>query len=306
MIDPETGSGAARPCWKTNANSTPPKSKQGHLARLQPEDPGGDQEVRRRARGAVRPLSQDADLRRQRSAAHLARRPARRHRPRRLRPRRLVRRRRSPEPRGPAAAADPRVPQPPATRHRRHGRPAHHRRRYSRPGVHRLPAAGEVPHPLRADARSRHSQGRAVSRTSRTSSSSTASTAHCSSTSARRPPSPPSRPRSHRERSPRSSTTSGRIATATTTSAAWSSDCSASTRKCRARPASTLRLHPGRRRGALRRRTCRATCQTDFTDTMKLLRDQALPGSARNYPAHAASVPHRATRRQDDGVSPNG
>ena len=41
----------------------------------------GDQEVRRRARGRLRPLPQDADLRRQRPAAHLPRRPARGHLP---------------------------------------------------------------------------------------------------------------------------------------------------------------------------------------------------------------------------------
>ena len=52
----------------------------------------------------------------------------------------------------------------PEARHRRHGRPADHRRRHPRPGVHRLPAAGEVAHPLRADARPRHPQGRAVPR----------------------------------------------------------------------------------------------------------------------------------------------
>ncbi len=83
--------------------------------------------------------------------------------PRRLRPRRRVR----PEdhrPRRPAAAAHPRVPQPPEPARRRHGRPADDRRGHPGPGVHRLPAAGEVPHPLRADARPRHAQGRAVPR----------------------------------------------------------------------------------------------------------------------------------------------
>ncbi len=64
---------------------------EGHLARLQPQDPRGAQEVRPGARAAVRPLPQDPDLRRQRPAAHLPRRPARGHRPRRLRPGRLLR-----------------------------------------------------------------------------------------------------------------------------------------------------------------------------------------------------------------------
>ena len=78
---------------------------------------------------------------------------------------------------------------------RRHGRPAHDRRRHPGPRVHRLPAPGEVAHPVRADARPRHAQGREVTRTSPTSSSSTASTARCSSTSATPPASPPSRPK---------------------------------------------------------------------------------------------------------------
>ncbi len=65
-------------------------------------------------RGRARPLPQDADLRRQRPAAHLARRPAGRPGPRRLRPRRGVRRQ-DHRPRRPAAAAHPRVPQPART-----------------------------------------------------------------------------------------------------------------------------------------------------------------------------------------------
>ena len=75
-----------------------------------------------------------------------------------------VRRRRSPADGRPAAAADPRVPQPAQARDRRHGRHAHHRRRHPRPRVHRLPAAGEVAHPLRADARPRNAEGREVPR----------------------------------------------------------------------------------------------------------------------------------------------
>ena len=63
---------------------------------------------------------------------------------------------------GPAAAAHPRVPQPARARHRGHGGYALDRRGHPRPGVHRLPAPGEVAHPLRADARPRHAQGRAV------------------------------------------------------------------------------------------------------------------------------------------------
>ena len=50
----------------------------------------------------------------------------------------------------------PRVPQPPEPRHRRHRRPADDGRRHPGPGVPRLPAAGQVPHPVRADARPRH------------------------------------------------------------------------------------------------------------------------------------------------------
>ncbi len=45
---------------------------------------------------------------------------------------------------------------------RRDRRPADDRRRHPRPGVHRLPAPGQVPHPVRADARPRHPQGREV------------------------------------------------------------------------------------------------------------------------------------------------
>ena len=112
---------------------------------------------------ADRPLSQDAHLCRQRLAAHFARRPTRRNLPRGIWPGRIVR----PQdyrPRRPAIAADSRVSQPQATGHRRDGRPAHDGRRYSRPGVHRLPADGEVPHSLRANARTRHPQGRAPPR----------------------------------------------------------------------------------------------------------------------------------------------
>ena len=47
---------------------------------------------------------------------------------------------------------------------RRHGGHALDRRGHPGPGVHRLPPAGEVPHPLRADAGPGHAQGGAVSR----------------------------------------------------------------------------------------------------------------------------------------------
>ena len=109
----------------------------------------------------------------------LPRRPAGRAGARHLRPRRGLRRQ-DHRPGRPAAAAHPRVPQPPQPRHRGDRRPADDRRRHPGPGVHRLPAAGQVAHPVRADARPRHAQGRASTRTRTTSSSSTASTARCS------------------------------------------------------------------------------------------------------------------------------
>ncbi len=65
--------------------------RRDHGARLEPQDRRGGQEVRRRARAALRPLPQDAHLRRQRPAAHVPRRPAGRHCARRFRPRRRVR-----------------------------------------------------------------------------------------------------------------------------------------------------------------------------------------------------------------------
>ena len=71
------------------------------------------------------------------------------------------------------------VPQPPEAGHRRLGGPDVDRRGHSGPGVHRLSAAGQVPHPVRADAGARDAQGREASRTSPTSRCSTASTARC-------------------------------------------------------------------------------------------------------------------------------
>ena len=58
-----------------------------HLTRRQQEGPAGTEEVRRRARGPVRPLPEDLDVRRQCPPPHLARRPAGGHRARRVRPR---------------------------------------------------------------------------------------------------------------------------------------------------------------------------------------------------------------------------
>ncbi len=164
---------------------------------------------------------------------------------------------------------------------RRHRRSALDRRGHPRPGVHRLPAAGEVPHPLRADARPRHAQGRAVSRTSPTSPSSTASTARCSSTSATRPASPPSRPRSRRGRSPRSSRTSGRTGTATTTSAASSSGSSASTRRWRARPASCSPPSSPTATSAASPRSLPAALPSDFAGDDEAPARPGLPGPAR-------------------------
>ncbi len=53
---------------------------QGHLPRLEPQDPRGGQASTPTSTSSVRPLPEDADLRGQRPAAHLARRPARRPR----------------------------------------------------------------------------------------------------------------------------------------------------------------------------------------------------------------------------------
>ena len=198
----------------------------------------------------------------------------------------------------PAAAAHPRVPQPPEPGHRRHGRPADDRRRHPRPGVHRLPAAGQVPHPLRADARPRHPQGRAATRTSRTSPSSTASTARSSSTSASRPASPPSRPTSRRGRSTRSSRTSGH-----NRDRDYNIRCLVKRLQridkemSRRGPRAVRRLHPRRRPGRLRARASAGACATDFTGTMKLLRDADVPGPARQLPAAAADLRRGATSR---------
>ena len=84
-------------CWKTSAQFdateverkvTAPDSNRKILEELKTY---ADEHEQR-----VRPLPEDADLRRQRPAAHLARRPARRPGPRRLRPGRRLRRARSP------------------------------------------------------------------------------------------------------------------------------------------------------------------------------------------------------------------
>ena len=50
-----------------------------HGPAIEPTDPRGAEEARRRARAALRPLPEDARLRSQRPALHFARRPARRH-----------------------------------------------------------------------------------------------------------------------------------------------------------------------------------------------------------------------------------
>ncbi len=163
VVDPETGLSKMDQLEDERQFEHHRARGEGHRARLEPEDPRGAEEVRRGARGAVRPLPEDADLRRQRPAAHLARRPVGQSCPRRLRPGRRLR----PEDHragGPPATAHPGVPQPPQPRHRRDGGPAHDRRGHPRPRVHRLPAAGEDPHPVRADARARHPEGREVPR----------------------------------------------------------------------------------------------------------------------------------------------
>ena len=178
------------------------------------------------------------DLRRQRPPAHVPRRPARGHW-----------RATSSAGATPSSRRSPgRVDRPlqrirefrnrPQPGDRRHGRPAHHRRRHPRPRVHRLPPAGEDPHPLRADARPRHAQGRAVPRQDplhrlrllRRHAARVLPRRHGHHRRAARP--------ARRGPSTRSSRTSGRTGTATTTSAAWSSGSSASTRRCPARPAS--------------------------------------------------------------------
>ena len=163
MVDPETGSEQLDQLEDERAVRHHRDRAQGHrrptrTARSSRSSRSTPTSTRQR----VRPLPEDADLRRQRPAAHLARRPARRTWP------------------ATSSAAATRSSQKitgrvdrPLQRIREFrnrpnpgivviGGPADHRRRHPRPGVHRLPAAGEVPHPLRADARPRHPQGREV------------------------------------------------------------------------------------------------------------------------------------------------
>ena len=139
---------------KMSGNFRPKRSRsRNHRARQQPEDHPGDRRVCLRARGRNGPFPQDPDLCRQRPAPHLPCRPGRPDLPGRVRPGRRFRPEdhRQPE-RGPAPAEDPGVPQPAEPEGRGDGGHALHRRGHPEPGVHRLPAPGEIPHPLGADA----------------------------------------------------------------------------------------------------------------------------------------------------------
>ncbi len=208
-------------------------------------------------------------------------------------------------PRRSALPAHPRVPQPPEPRHRRLGGPAVHRRGHPRPGVHRLPAAGEVPHPVRADARPRHAQGREVSRQVPLHRLRLLRRHAARVLPATRRPSPPSRRTSRPARSRRSSRTSGTTGTATTTSAAWSSGCSASTRRWPARPASCSPLTSPTATWPATPAACPAALQADFTGDDEAAPRRGLPGPAGHLPAAEPDASSSPTRHEDT-VTRNG
>ena len=126
QVDPEYRRPAARPSRRRASLRREPGGTQHHGTRLEPQDSRRDQALRRRTRGGDWALPEDPDLRGQRPAPHIARRPARRSGARRLRSRRSLRRQ-DHWSRRPAAAEDPRVPQSAESQGRGHGRPSRRR-----------------------------------------------------------------------------------------------------------------------------------------------------------------------------------
>ncbi len=229
----------------------------------------------------VRPLPQDPDLRRQRPAAHLPRRPARGHLPRRVRPGRRVRRRRSPAAwtaRSSASASSATARSPASSSPWTCSRPAS-----------TSPTWSSSSSCARCKSRILFEQmlGRGTRKGERFPDKSHFIVFDCFDGTLAgvlpqgHRPSPPSRPSAPPARSSRSSRTSGPTATASTTSAAWSSASSASTRRCPARPGSCSPPTSPTATSAASPRSFPGACARISSATMRLLRDKRLPGPAR-------------------------